>query len=81
VARTQNDTFALVNHRCRGHTVLAVIETKSASGETLCKGYAIGQSQAVRSSSAPPRVNYECVLSQGPCNKDRLGDMFPECDW
>jgi hypothetical protein len=80
VARAPNDTFALVNHRCRGYTVLAVIETQSG-GETACKGYAIAQSLAVRSPAAPPRVNYECILSQGPCNKDRLGDMFPECDW
>jgi hypothetical protein len=31
--------------------------------------------------SGAPRINYECVASLGGCNKDRLGDMFPECDW
>ena len=48
----------------------------------MCKGYSIGQSLAVRTAgSAPPRINHECVLSQGPCNRDRLENMFPECDW
>lgn len=76
------EQFALVNRRCRGHTVLAVIETRGAGGETVCKGYPITQSLAVRTSgSAPPRINYECVLSQGPCDKTRLENMFPECDW
>ncbi len=83
VFRGQDDQYAFVNRRCPGHTVLAVIETRGASGETVCRGYAISQTLAVRAHKAttPPRVNHECVLSQGPCNKDRLGDMFPECDW
>jgi hypothetical protein len=76
------EQFALVNRRCSGHTVLAVIETRGAGGETVCKGYSINQSLAVRTSGkAPPRINHECVLSQGPCNKGRLEGMFPECDW
>jgi hypothetical protein len=80
VARGQSDSFALVNRRCRGFTVLAVIETRNAAGQSSCRGYDVSQSLAVRS-AAPPRVNYECVVSQSHCNKDRLGDMFPECDW
>jgi hypothetical protein len=76
------EQFALVNRGCRGHTVLAVIETRGAGGETVCKAYSINQSLAVRTSgAAPPRINHECVLSQGPCNKGRLESMFPECDW
>jgi hypothetical protein len=59
-----------------------VIETRGAGGETVCKAYSINQSLAVRTSGkAPPRINHECVLSQGPCNKGRLENMFPECDW
>jgi hypothetical protein len=82
VLRGQDDQFSLVNRRCPGHTVLAVVETRAAGGETVCRGYAISQILAVRAPKAtPPRVNHECVLSQGPCNKDRLGTMFPECDW
>jgi hypothetical protein len=78
----QNGSAALVNRRCRGHTVLAVIETPGASGETVCRGYSINYTLAVRASGASaPRINYECVAGQGPCNKGRLGDMFPECDW
>jgi hypothetical protein len=74
--------FALVNRGCRGHAVLAVIETRGAGGETVCKGYSINQSLAVRTAgSAPPRINHECVLSAGPCNKTRLENMFPECDF
>jgi hypothetical protein len=80
--RGQDDQYSFVNRRCPGHTVLAVIEVRGASGETVCRGYAISQTLAVRAPKAtPPRLNHECVLSQGPCNKSRLGDMFPECDW
>ena len=82
VTPAKEEQYALVNRRCRGHTVLAVIETRGAGGETVCKGYSISQSLAVRTAgSAPPRINHECVLSQGPCNRDRLENMFPECDW
>ncbi len=76
----QGDVHALVNRNCRGHTVLAVIETRTAAGETTCKGYSIGVGVNVRA-PASPRVNYECVSGQRGCNRDRLGDMFPECDW
>lgn len=76
------DEHTLINRRCRGHTVLAVIEMRSAEGETVCRGYTITQSLAVRAAKdSPLRVNYECVATQGPCNRDRLGNMFPECDW
>jgi hypothetical protein len=80
VAAPQGDVYALVNRRCKGHTVLAVIETRAASGETACKGYTIGVGVNLRGASAP-RINYECVATLGGCTKDRLGDMFPECDW
>jgi hypothetical protein len=76
----QGDVYSLVNRRCKGHTVLAVIETRAASGETACRGYSIGVGLNLKGPSAP-RVNYECVATMGGCNKDRLGDMFPECDW
>jgi hypothetical protein len=82
VSPAQGGNFALVNRRCRGHTVLAVIETQAATGETVCTGHAVGQGLAVRAPLAtPPRINYECVSGQGPCTRERLGDMFPECDW
>ncbi|HEY7548780.1 MAG TPA: hypothetical protein VH913_04585 [Hyphomicrobiaceae bacterium] len=82
VSPAQGGNFALVNRRCRGYTVLAVIETQAATGETVCTGHAIGQGLTVRAPLAtPPRINYECVSGQGPCTKARLGDMFPECDW
>lgn len=82
ISPRSEEQFALVNRRCRGHTVLAVIETRGAGGETVCKGYSINQSLAIRTpGKAPPRINHECVLSQGPCNKGRLEGMFPECDW
>jgi hypothetical protein len=72
--------FAVVNRRCKGHTVLAVVETRATTGETACKGYSIGVGVNLRG-AATPRINYECVASLGGCNKERLGDMFPECDW
>jgi hypothetical protein len=82
VLHGQDDQYSLVNRGCPGHIVLAVIETRAAGGETACRGYAINQTLAVRAPKAtPPRVNHECILSQGPCNQDRLGNMFPECDW
>jgi hypothetical protein len=80
VAATQGDVYSFINRRCKGHTVLAVIETRAASGETACKGYTIGVGVNLKGASTP-RVNYECVATVGGCTKDRLGDMFPECDW
>jgi hypothetical protein len=80
VAAPQGDIYALINRRCKGHTVIAVIETRAASGETACKGYMVGVGLNLRGAKAP-RVNYECVASLGSCNKNRLSDMFPECDW
>src|SRR5262245_565678 len=41
VTRAKEEQYALVNRRCSGHTVLAVIETRGAGGETVCKGYSI----------------------------------------
>jgi hypothetical protein len=82
ISRTKQEYYALINRRCRGHTVLAVIETSAAAGEIACKGYTISESLAVRTArDTPPRINHECILNQGPCNKDHLGSMFPECDW
>jgi len=82
IAPAKEEHYALINRRCRGHTVLAVIETRGDAGETVCKGYSVSQSLAIRApGDTPPRLNHECVLSHGPCNKDRLGSMFPECDW
>jgi hypothetical protein len=76
------DEYALINRRCRGHTVLAVIEMRNADGETVCRGYTINQGVAVPAvKDTSPKVNYECVATQATCNKDRLGNMFPECDW
>jgi hypothetical protein len=80
VAAVQGDVYSFINRHCKGHTVLAVIETHTASGETACKGYSVGAGVNLRGTSAP-RINYECVANAGGCNKDRLGDMFPECDW
>jgi hypothetical protein len=80
VAANQGDVYSLINRHCKGHSVLAVIETRAASGETACKGYTIGVGLNLKGPSAP-RINYECVTGAGGCNKDRLGDMFPECDW
>jgi hypothetical protein len=82
IAPASEDQYALVNRRCRGHTVLAVIESRSGEGETVCRGYTITQSVAVRTAkNTPPRVNHECVTGLGTCNKERLGSIFPECDW
>jgi hypothetical protein len=78
----QSGGFSLVNRRCQGHAVLVVVETRGGGGETSCRGYEIRQSLALAASEgAAPKVNFECVAGGGPCNKDRLGDMFPECDW
>jgi hypothetical protein len=58
-----------------------VIEMRGADGETVCKGYTVNQSLTVRTSGGAPRINHECVLSTGPCNRTRLENMFPECDF
>jgi hypothetical protein len=82
VSHVKQERYALVNRRCTGKTILAVVETRGATGQIKCKAYTIGQSLAVRTSTdAPPYVNHECVLDEGRCSKEHLGLMFPECDW
>jgi hypothetical protein len=74
--------FALMNKRCAGESILAVIETSDELGKAVCKAYTIRRSLTLRTTkNGPPRVNHECVLSQDRCTKDRIGSMFPECDW
>jgi hypothetical protein len=71
-----------VNRRCAGESVLAVIEILDDSGKAECKVYTIGRRLTLRAkNNVPPRVNHECILNQERCNKDRVGSMFPECDW
>jgi hypothetical protein len=82
VSHVKLERYALVNRRCTGKTILAVVETRGATGQIKCKAYTIGQTLAVRTSTdAPPHVNHECVLDEGRCSKEHLGLMFPECDW
>ena len=74
--------YVLSNERCRGRTILAVIETRAAGGKTQCRGLSVGQSLTVESSEqVPPRINHECILNQARCSKSHLEMMFPECDW
>jgi hypothetical protein len=76
------ERYTISNRSCGGNTVLAIVETRGASGEVECRAHAIGQSMTVRSlHNTPPQVNHECLWSQGTCNKDHLDGMFPECDW
>jgi hypothetical protein len=82
ISPTKQEYYALINRRCHGHAVLAVIETGAAAGGITCKGYTISESLSVRTArNMPPRINHECILNEGPCNNDHLGSMFPECDW
>jgi hypothetical protein len=82
VSRVAQERYTLSNRWCGGSTVLAIVETRAASGEVECRAHAIGQSMAVRShGNSPPQVNHECLWSQGNCTKEHLDGMFPECDW
>lgn len=82
VSRAAADRFLLVNRRCSGSRILAIIETRTASGETECKAHLIDEKKTVAApSKAPPHINYECPLGQGKCTKEHLAVMFPECDW
>jgi hypothetical protein len=82
VTRISRERYALSNRWCGGNTVLAIVETRGASGEIECRAHAIGQRATVRSlNNAAPQINHECLWSQGTCTKDNLDGMFPECDW
>jgi hypothetical protein len=81
VSRVAQERYTLSNRWCGGSTVLAIVETRGATGEVECRAHAIGQSMAVRShGNSPPQVNHECLWSQGNCTKEHLDGMFPECD-
>jgi hypothetical protein len=82
IARVAEDRFLLVNRRCSGSRVLAVVETRAASGATECKAHLIDERKTLAArGKAPPQINYECPLGQGKCTQEHLAVMFPECDW
>lgn len=82
VSSAEAGRYAFVNEGCRGHAVIAVIETRNPYGKLACRGYTINRSLALSASgNTPPRLNYECVAGGRRCNKTRLGNMFPECEW
>jgi len=74
--------YLLTNRRCAGATDLAVVEARGAACKVVCQAHAIIKSITVdTSANAPPQVNYQCILNQDRCTRDRLEKMFPECDW
>ena len=82
VSQAGPDRFVLANHKCRGRSVLVVIEKKGPSGRIECKGYAISRQLTVATlRDARPHINYECLLDEGGCNKAQVATIFPECDW
>jgi hypothetical protein len=81
VSRAGSERYTLANGRCRGKTVLAVVETREASGKVECKGYAVGRTKAVQTQkNSQLQLNYECLLGQGKCTLANVATMFPECD-
>ena len=76
------DRFVFANHKCRGRSVLVVIEKKGPSGRIECKGYAITRQLTVATlKDARPNINYQCLIDEGGCNKAQVAAIFPECDW
>ena len=76
------ERFVLANQKCRGRSVLVVIEKRGPSGRTECKGYAISRQLTIATlRDARPHINYECLLDEGGCNKAQVAIIFPECDW
>jgi hypothetical protein len=82
VSQAAPDRFVLANQKCRGRSVLVVIEKRGASGRIECKGYAISRQLTIATlRDARPHINYECLLDEGGCNKAQVATIFPECDW
>lgn len=82
VTAAAEGTYSLTNSRCRGQTVLAVVERTLPSGKTECRGQTIEKQLQVEAPvSAPPQLNYQCILNSSDCTQERLSALFPECDW
>jgi hypothetical protein len=82
ISRVTPDRYVFSNRRCSGSKVLAIIETRGASGETECKAHIIDEKKTVGApNKARPHINYECPVGQEKCTKEHLAVMFPECDW
>ena len=82
VSQAAPERFVLANQKCRGRSVLVVIEKRGPSGRIECKGYAISRQLTIATlRDARPRINYECLLDEGGCNKAQVATIFPECDW
>jgi hypothetical protein len=81
VAQVNAESYVLSNRKCSGSTVLAVIERQTSSGKVECKAYTIARRLSMATpKNARPQINYECVLEQANCTKERVASMFPECD-
>ena len=80
VSRVATNRHAVINGRCNGTTVLAVIETQAPSGTISCKAYAVETRIAVQGKD-PLTLNFECAVDQKKCTRERVAAMFPECDW
>ena len=82
VSQAAPERFVFANYKCRGRSVLVVIEKKGLSGKIECKGYAITRQLTVATlRDARPHINYQCLLDEGGCNKAHIAAIFPECDW
>jgi hypothetical protein len=82
VSSSKAAELVISNLRCRGETVLAVVETSDQSGKSDCKAYSIRESFTLRAGhKGLPRINHECILNQRGCTRDHISSMFPECDW
>jgi hypothetical protein len=74
--------YTLINRRCAGQVVLAVVETRDAAGKTACKAFNVSGTVTVGTDmTAALNVNHQCVLDRGTCTPKHVGNMFPECDW
>ena len=81
ILRAAANRYTVANSRCRGSTVLAVIEKRGPTGATDCKVHTItGAASVPTLTDARPQINFECILAQGKCTRQHVASMFPECD-
>jgi hypothetical protein len=82
ISRVTAERYVFANRRCSGSKVLAIIETRGASGKVECRAHTIdGQATILAPGKVRPQLDYQCPLGQPRCTKEHLAAMFPECDW
>jgi hypothetical protein len=82
ISRVTAERYVLANRGCSGSKVLAIVETRGATGKIECRAHTIDEQATIAApGKVRPQLDYQGPIGQPRCTKEHLAAMFPECDW